>query len=225
MDAGEHCQCLLDEYLVNLPCQTIEADEIWTFVRKKQGHLTAADQLDPEAGDQYTFVGFDPVSKLVAAHVVGRRNAETTTDFLDQLRERVPHCINLFTDGYPEYLPAIDGVYGAAAPAYAQVIKPDPPAPGEKKGSIKIIRVLGPLDEAAIGTSYVERNNLAIRHHLRRFTRRTLGFSKKLRNLRAAVAAYVAFYNFCRPHGTLKMTPAMALGVADTFWSIDRLLP
>ena len=91
VDAGEHCQCLLDEYLVNLPCQTIEADEIWTFVRKKQGHLTAADQLDPEAGDQYTFVGFDPVSKLVAAHVVGRRNAETTTDFLDQLRERVPH--------------------------------------------------------------------------------------------------------------------------------------
>ena len=85
--------------------------------------------------------------------------------------------------------------------------------------------MLGPLDEAAIGTSYVERNNLAIRHHLRRFTRRTLGFSKKLRNLRAAVAAYVAFYNFCRPHGTLKMTPAMALGVADTFWSIDRLLP
>ena len=122
-------------------------------------------------------------------------------------------------------MPAIVGIYGPELPNYAQVIKPEPPGPGEKKGSLRIVRVLGTLDDAQIGTSFVERNNLTIRHHLRRFTRRTLGFSKKVRNLRAAVAVYVAFYNFCRPHGTLRMTPAMALGIADTFWSIDRLLP
>ena len=226
VDAGEHCEVLLDQYLRNLPCSTIEADEIWTYVRKKQGHLTLAETCDPELGDQYTFIGLDPLSKLIVAHVVGRRNAETTTTFISQVRERIPGRLQIFTDGYPEYLPALDGIYGPGAVDYAQVIKPLPARAGEKKGSLKITTPLGTPDRDLIGTSFVERQNGTMRQQMRRFTRRTLAFSKKLRNLRAAVAAYVAFYNFCRPHGSLhRMTPAMALGIAPTFWSIDRLLP
>ena len=226
VDVGEHCEVLLDQRLRNLPCSTIEADEIWTYVRKKQGHLTHAETFDGELGDQYTFIGLDPESKLVVAHVVGRRNAETTTTFISQLHERIPGRLQIFTDGYPEYLPALDGIYGPAGVDYAQVIKPLPGPPGEKKGSLKITMPLGTPDRDLIGTSFVERHNCTMRQQLRRFTRRTLAFSKKLRNLRAAVAAYVMFYNFCRPHGSLhRMTPAMALGIEPTFWSIDRLLP
>ena len=218
VDAGEYCETLIDRELRNLPCRVIEADEIWTFVRKKQGHLTPVDALDPEAGDQYTFIGLDPRSKLIAAHVVGRRDAETTTTFVAQLRARIPGRIRLFTDGFPEYLPALDGVFGAAHVDYAQVIKP------LAGGGQHVVPQLGNPGHAS--TSLVERHNATMRQQIRRMTRKTLAFSKKLRNLRAAVALYVAFYNWIRPHGSLHgMTPAMALGVASTFWSVDRLMP
>ena len=224
VETGSHCQRLLDTHLRKLPCPVIEADEIWSYVRKKQGRLTPTELLDGESGDQYTFIGFDPYSKLIAAHVVGKRDAETTTTFIEQLRARIPHRIQFFTDGYPEYLPALDGIYGRAID-YAQVIKPVAPGPGETKGHLDIRCQLGHPDEARIGTSYVERNNGTIRQQLRRFTRKTLGFSKCVRNLRAAVAIYVVWYNFCRTHGTLRMTPAMELGITDTFWDLNRLVP
>lgn len=218
VEAGEHCQAILDG-LRNLPCRTIEADEIWTYVRKKQGHLEPKDLGDPEAGDQYTFIGLDPRSKFLAAHTVGRRDAETTTTFIEQLHERVAgRRLRLFTDGFPEYLPALDGIYGCENVDYAQVIKP------LDGGGQKTITRLGKPGHAS--TSLVERHNATMRQQLRRFTRKTLGFSKKLRNLRAAVALYVAWYNFVRPHGSLHAcTPAMVLGIAPTFWEVERLLP
>lgn len=218
VDAGEYCETLIASELRNLPCRVIEADEIWTYVRKKQGHLTALDVDDREAGDQYTFVGLDPRSKLIAAHVVGRRDAETTTTFVEQLRARIPGRLRLFTDGFPEYLPVLDGVFGVENVDYAQVIKP------LDGGGQKVVRVLG--DPGHASTSLVERHNATMRQQIRRMTRKTLAFSKKLRNLRAAVALYVAFYNWIRPHGSLHgMTPAMALGIASTFRSVDRLMP
>ena len=126
--------------------------------------------------------------------------------------------IQLITDGFPEYLAAVDGLYGKDGIHYAQVIKP-------RGRGLEIMVLFGQPALRLIGTSYVERHNGTIRHQIRRFTRCTLAFSKRLRNLRAAAALYVAWYDFCREHGSLKTTPAMALGIADSFWPIERLLP
>ena len=147
--AGEHCEALLEECLKNLPIGVIEADEIWTFVRKKQYHVRPEEAGDPEAGDQYCYVAFDPYSKLVAAHLVGRRDPETTENFVAQLQRRVPGRLHLCTDGFLEYLPVIDNLYGNDID-YAQVIKPDPP-------HMRTIYMTGEPDHVLIGTSYVER--------------------------------------------------------------------
>ncbi len=220
VQSGEHCQILLDRTLHDLPCQTIEADEIWTFVRKKEYRLTEA-EAGIGIGDQYTFVALDPLSKLVAAHWVGRRNQRTTDRFVSQLRGRLSGRINLFTDGFQEYETATRGW----DIDYAQVIRPKSGDASWGK-QLEIVRVRGNPDYNRIGTSYVERNNLTIRQQVRRFTRKTLAFSKKLHNLRAAVALYFAWYNFVRPHGALHgATPAMALGIEPTFWTLERLLP
>ena len=158
------------------------------------------------------YIGFDLESKLIAAHVVGKRDGETTTTFIDQIRRRVPHRIQLYTDGFKHYPEAIEGIYGHRID-FAQVIKPVPPDPAHgRPGHLDIRERCGRPDPKRIGTSYVERNNLTIRQQLRRFTRQTLGFSKRLTYLRAAVSIYVAWYDLCRTHGTLRMTPAMELG-------------
>ena len=175
VDTGAYCEGLLDNFLANLPCRVIEADEIWTFVQKKQNRLSVAELADRTMGDAYLFVGFDPFSKLIAAHVVGKRDAETTTGFLDQLRRRIPGRIQLFTDGFQEYLAAVDGLYGTAID-YAQVIKPVKAQPGETKGHVETIVWCGTPALETIGTSYVERNNGTIRQQLRRFTRKTVRF-------------------------------------------------
>ena len=193
--AGEHCHTLLDAKLRNLPCQEIQADEVWTYVWKKQRQLTPAEQGNPDLGDQYLFLGLDPHSKVIAAHAIGKRTAETTTRFLYQLRARVPGRIVLHTDKFQEYPYAAEEVFGADIDFYADH-----------------------------QTAHVERTNGTLRQQLRRFTRRTLAFSKKLRNLEAAIALYLAHYNFCRMHGSLGMTPAMALGITDTFWEIEALI-
>ncbi len=194
--AGEHCQALMDAKLRNLPCQVIEADEVWTYVRKKQRQLTLLEKCDADVGDQYLFLGLDPYSKVIAAHAIGKRDAATTTAFLAQLRGRVPGRMVLHTDGFPEYPGAAEEVFGADIDFYADH-----------------------------QTTYVERTNGTLRQQVRRFTRRTLAFSKKLRNLKAAIALYLAHYNFCRLHGTLDMTPTMALGITETIWETEALMP
>ena len=175
VESGEHCELLLDERLRDLPCQSIEADEIWTYVRKRQGNLEPHD--DDEAGDQYTFLTLDPLWKLIAAHVTGRRTAETAADFITLIRDRIPGRIELFTDGWNEYLSTIDEVFDERTVHYAQVIKP------QFGAGLKIVRQFGGPDPEAIGTSYVERHNATLRQQVRRLTRKTLAFSKKLRNL------------------------------------------
>ena len=122
VETGEQCAILMNERLRNLPCTEIEADEIWTFVGKKQRRLTPDERSNPELGDQYTFVGFDPTSKLIAAYAVGKRNAWTTTEFLLQLRARIPGRIQLSTDGFAQYPAAVGGIYGSNID-YAQIDK------------------------------------------------------------------------------------------------------
>ena len=195
VDVGEHCHQLLDAKLRNLPCPEIQADEVWTYVWKKQRHLTSLEHRNEDIGDQYLFLGLDPRSKVIAAYTIGKRNAETTTIFLEELRARVPGRMVLHTDGFGEYLPSAEEVFGCEIDFYADH-----------------------------RTVHVERTNGTLRQQLRRFTRRTLAFSKKLRNLKAAVALYLAHYNFCRLHGSLDMTPAMALGITDTIWQIEALM-
>ena len=170
------------------------------------------------------FIAFDPVSKLIAAHIVGKRDAETTTTFIEQIRRRVPRRIQFYTDGFAQYPPAVEGVYCHLIDV-ARVIKPVAAEPDGEPGHLDIREFCGRPGPDRIGTSYVERNNLTIRRQLRRFTRQTLGFSKSLEHLRAAVTIYVAWYNLCRRHGTLRMTPAMELGIAGSYWQIERLLP
>ncbi len=185
--------------------------------------MSADEDLISEVGDQYTFIAFDPFSKLIAAHVIGKRDAETTTTFIELVRRRIPHRIQFFTDGFAQYPPAVEGVYGALID-FAQVIKPVAETEDEP-AHLDVRELCGRPDPERIGTSFVERNNLIIRQQMRRCTRQTLGFSKRLAYLRAAVAIYVAWYNLCRRHGSLRMTPAMELGIAETFWSIDQLIP
>ena len=195
VDVGEHCHQLLDAELRNLPCLEIQADEVWTYVWKKQGHLTPLEHGNANIGDQYLFLGLDPRSKVIAAHAIGKRTAETATIFLEQLRARVPWKMVLCTDAYVEYSPAVDGVFGSSI-----------------------------CFEPNHATYHVERTNSTLRQQVRRFTRQTLAFSKKLRNLKAAIALYLAHYNFCRVHGSLDMTPAMALGITETIWELEALL-
>ena len=216
--SGQVCRGLLDEHLRDLRIRTIEGDEIWTYVRKKQARLSAIERDSLDIGDQFLFVGIDPDSKLVAAHVIGKRSADTTTDFIELLDRRIPRRFQFFTDGYQEYRLTLEGI--GRKLDYAQVIKP---LPG---GGQEIIVWAGCPAISQIGTSRVERHNGTIRQQLRRFTRKSLGYSKLLANLRATVDVYVTWYNFVRPHSSLNgMTPAMALGIADTFWPVDRLLP
>jgi IS1 family transposase len=228
--AGEHCAAVLDNRMRDVRCAAIEADEIWSFVGKKQNRLNEEERKSTELGDQYTFVAFDPDSKLVPVFYVGRRNVESARLFVSQIRDRVIGRIQLSTDGWRAYWPAVDEAF-AGDVDYAQIDKhyvQDPMGLGRysppKVQSTTIVEICGTPDPRRICTSYVERNNLTIRMQTRRFTRLTNGFSRKLRNLKAAVALFFAHYNLCRVHGSIRMTPAMAAGISDHIWSLDELL-
>ncbi len=226
---GENCAEIMDKTMRNLRCREIEADEIWCYVGKKQRNVTPEERALGELGDQYTFIAIDPRTKLVPVFVVDKRDVTTTYSFIRQLRERIKGRIQLSTDAFTTYNDVVDRVFGSEID-YAQVIKHyeqdlssgrySPPA----LSSVEKIRVQGQPQEATVSTSYVERNNLTFRMQMRRFTRLTNGFSKKLANLRAMIYLWVAYYNFCRVHRSLRVTPAMAAGLTDHVWEIRDLL-
>jgi IS1 family transposase len=228
VETGEHCERVMNDWMRDIRCAAIEADELWTFVGKKHNRLTLEETQTTDLGDQYTFVAFDPDSKLVPMFVVGRRSAETTRVFINELRARVSGRIQLSTDGYRPYPPAVENAFGSDID-YALIDKTYASqqsgryAPPKLTGTI-ITPMWGDPDPERICTSYVERNNLTIRMQIRRFTRLTNGFSRKLRNLKAAVALFFAHYNLCRIHGSIRMTPAMAAGVSDHIWTLDELI-
>ena len=227
--AGEGCERLLNDRMQDLPCRLLQVDEIWTFVQKKQRHVLPTD--DPtRTGDIWTFVALDPETKLVPTYRVGGRNAKVATDFIADLSSRLKNRVQLSSDALPQYVSAIERVFGANVD-YGQIVKsyeanvigPGRYSPPHVVAAHRTI-MAGQPNVRDISTSLIERQNLTMRMSMRRFTRLTNAFSKKIENLRAAVALHFAHYNFVRIHRTLRVTPAMATGLTTSLWTIEDLL-
>lgn len=229
VEVGNKCQQMLDEKLVDLKVDEVECDEIWCYVRKKQKRVTPLDNAR-EVGDQYVFVAMDANTKLVASHLIGKRTGENALELMRDLQWRVNCRFQLTTDGYRPYLEAVERTFGRNID-FAQLVKlyggdektRERYSPSEIVEAIPV-PVTGNPKPDKISTSYVERQNLTMRMQMRRFTRLTNAFSKKLANLKAAVALHFAHYNFMRVHRTLRVTPAMQAGIADHIWTWDEIL-
>jgi len=230
--AGTICARLLDERIQRIQARFVEVDEIWTYVFKKEQRLEDGD--DPaERGDQYVFVGIESDTKLVISHCIGKRDGRTALTLIDDLRSRITSRVQLTTDGFRAYLLAVETVFGADVD-YAQLVKVYGSTRGEGEGPAwygpaEVIEttptvITGQPIPSRISTSYIERSNLTMRMMMRRFTRLTNAFSKKLENLRAQVALHFAHYNFVRIHQTLRCTPAMEAGITDHVWGMEELL-
>jgi IS1 family transposase len=229
---GDHCQRLMDHHLRGLQSKHLQVDEIWTFVQKKQAQLTEDERENPELGDQYVFVAIDAETKLVPTFLVGKRDGQTALQFLIALQKQLVHDgrVQLTTDGLLAYREAVKLTFGAEID-YAQAVKLyasvdagagrySPPRVSEVLKTV----IMGNPDFRHISTSYVERQNLTMRMAMRRFTRLTNAFSKKLTNLKAALALHFAHYNFLRVHRTLRVIPAMEAGITDHIWTWNELL-
>jgi len=228
VSVGQLAQEVMDSQMMNLQCKRVQVDEIWTYVGKKQKEVLPWD--DPnELGDQYVFVALDADTKLVPAFRIGKRTSHMARSFMSDLATRIITRFQLSTDAFHAYENAVDSVFGTDID-YAQIHKEYAETDGERRYSPgKIIRVVlkpisGEPKEKHISTSYVERQNLTIRMQMRRFTRLTNAFSKKLDNLKAALALHFFHYNFMRIHQTLRVTPAMEAGVSKHLWSWEELL-
>lgn len=230
--AGERCIALMDTRMRNLQCKRIQADELWSFIAKKDRHVKVDDP--EEFGNAWVFVALDADTKLIPSYVVGKRDRATTYAFLTDLRDRMAeeHRFQITTDGFVFYRNGVEEIMAGQAD-FAQMIKiygdygqhdttgRYSPAPMIET----IIKIRdGRPDPRHISTSYVERQNLTIRMAIRRFTRLTNAFSKKLDNHKAACALHFAYYNFCRIHKSLRVTPAMEAGITDHVWSLRELL-
>jgi IS1 family transposase len=229
VEAGEGCKALLDAEMHDLPCRRIEIDEIWVFVGKKQRHLTAEDDRS-QVGDQWTFVAIDPETKLVPVHRVGKRDLPNATAFLTDLAGRLANRVQLSSDALAAYVEATETTFGADVD-YGQAVKiydAEPAGPGRysppRVARLEKEAIASNPVEDLISTSLVERQNLTMRMSMRRFTRLTNGFSKKVENHRAAVALHFVHYNFVRLHSTIECTPAMAAGISRHLWSMEELV-
>ena len=227
--AGEACLALHDETVRNVKASRIQCDEIWSFCYAKDKNVTRAKAAPDGAGDVWTWTAIDADTKLMVSYFVGDRSGESAMVLMDDLAARLSNRVQLTTDGHRAYLDAVEGAFGCDVD-YAQLVKMYGPtfsagrySPAECTG-IKKVRREGNPDIAHVSTSHVERMNLSIRMQNRRFTRLTNGFSKKLDNHIHALALYFAFYNFCRVHKTLRMSPAMAAGIVDTLWSMEDIV-
>lgn len=226
---GEKCQGTFDEKMRGVKARIVQADELWTFVHTKEQHLGEDDPA--EWGDAYIWMAIEATTKLVICYRVGKRTATDAMAFIKDLSERVRGRLQLTTDGLTGYVTAVEENFGADID-FAQLVKvygkpkeagPDWYGPAEVIAAVPT-PISGDPDPWLISTSYVERANLSVRTHLRRFVRLTNGHSKKLKNLKACVAIYMAWFNFCRVHSTLRVTPAMETGLTDHVWTIEELL-
>ena len=229
--AGDRCEKLMGRLIVNVPVKDVEADEIWAFIRKKEGHKMPHEANDNSIGDAYCFVAIERNTKLVLNFALGRRDTVTTQIFIEGLRAATAdQSFQITTDGFAPYIPAICDTLGDRV-SFAQLIKVyRSPQDGEKRYSpaevvdTEVVPVMGNPDTARICTSIVERQNLTIRMQMRRLTRLTNAFSKKWENLWAAYCLHFAYYNFCRIHRSLRVTPAMQAGITDRIWEIKDIL-
>ena len=218
-DLGHVCAMYQDVVMRNLPCTKVQVDEVWGFVYAKAKNVAKAKAAPDGAGDVWTWVAIDADTKLVPCWLVGGRDAGYATEFMQDLAGRLSSRVQLTSDGHRAYLSAVEDAFGSDID-YAMLIKQYGDAPeGQRRYSPAVctgatkMRVSGNPDEAHISTSYVERQNLTMRMRMRRMTRLTNAFSKKLENHRHSVAIHFMHYNFVRIHGSLRVTPAMAAGV------------
>jgi IS1 family transposase len=234
VDLGGKCAAYQDRTLRDLPCKTIEVDEMWGFCYAKQKNVPQEHKGTFGYGDVWTWVAIDADSKLVPSWLVGERNLSDCWAFIEDLKNRMAGRIQLSSDAHQTYRGVVGLVFQPGEVDWAQLIKRyQSEHRGEGRysppvciGTTKKVR-LGDPDPAKISTSYIERQNLTVRMGMRRFTRLTNGFSKKVENLAAAVSLHYMYYNFGRPHSTLAnpyaQTPAMAAGVADHVWSLQEI--
>ena len=226
--AGERCSVLMDEKMRNLTCKRLEFDEIWGFVGKKERNAKEGDTY--EVGSVWTFCAIDADTKLVPCFVMGQRDRNTTNAFVQEVAARVTGRVQVSTDGWASYPEAIRRAFGKNVD-YGQIIKVyGTYSFGERRYSTSGVIAApkniqeGRPDPARISTSYVERLNASTRLFMRRMTRLTLGFSRKYENFGAAMALHFAYYNFCRIHKTLRVTPAMEAGITDHIWTLKELI-
>jgi transposase-like protein len=232
VELGNACEAYQDRTLRNLPCAKLQVDEIWAFCHSKEKNVAPEHEGILGYGDVWTFTAIDADTKLVPTWLLAERNANWATAFMYDLRSRMANPIQLTTDGHKMYLTAVTEGFADLDVDYAMLIKfYESESEGQKRysparctGTEKHV-IWGNPDAKHISTSYVERQNLTMRMSMRRFTRLTNGFSKKLENMEAAVALHFMYYNFARPHQTLKgKTPAMAAGVADHVWTVEEIV-
>src|SRR5437763_7554211 len=229
-DAGEAFSAYQDEAFRDLKLKRIQLDEIWAFCYAKQRNVMLAKDAPEGAGDIWTWVALDADTKLVPSWRIGDRSGATAIEFVCDLSRRLANRVQVTSDGHRAYLEAVEAGFGADVD-YAQLVKlygevPHPAgrySPAQIQGT-KTFCCTGDPDPKHISTSYVERHNLTMRMSMRRFTRLTNAFSKKVENHYHAVALHVTFYNFVRIHKTLRVTPAMAAGVSDRLWSIEDIV-
>jgi len=231
-DAGSACLEYQDRVLRDLPCKRVQCDEIWSFVYAKQKNVEGALAAPEDAGDVWTWTAIDADTKLVPCWHVGGRDMEAATAFIDDLASRLSNRVQLTTDGHKPYLEAIENAFGNDID-YARLIKIYGDSGlnrNEKRYSpakfveAKVNVVSGNPDKADVSTSYVERQNLTMRMGMRRFTRLTNGFSKKVENHMHAISLHYMYYNFCRIHQSLRVTPAMEVGIADEVYDLDFIV-
>jgi len=228
--AGQRCEKLLADTITRLQVRDVECDEMWGYVGMKERAKSCTQKDIPAIGDAYTYVAIERNSKLILAWHLGKRCREDTLAFIIKLRNATAGKFQLSTDGWTAYPDAIERVFGADI-HYAQIIKVYKAGrDGEQRYSpaevadVEVVPKVGMPDYERVCTSHVERQNLTMRMHIRRLTRLTNAFSKKWDNLNAAVALHFAFYNFCRIHKTLRVSPAMESGLTGHVWSIEELL-
>jgi IS1 family transposase len=217
---GQGCAALRNDKMRNLQCNLLQFDEVWGFVGKKQKHLTVDD--DPTKGDVWTFCPIDAETKLVPAFKVGKRDHLTANAFVSDVASRIKNRPQVSTDGLRAYVEAVENAFGMNVD-YGMIIKNYGIDQGDHHQECRYSapaitfcekrEIVGPPNADLICTSHVERLNATTRLHMRRLTRLTHAFSKKLENFEAAVALHFAYYNLVRTHGSLKMTPAMFAGI------------
>ncbi len=231
IDAGRACAGFHDEAVRNVSAARIECDEIWSFTYAKQKNVKKAKSAPEGAGDTWTWTALDPDSKLIVSYLVGGRDSEYANAFMHDVASRLANRVQMTTDGHKAYLEAVEGAFGCDVD-YAQLIKIYGKSPDGTKGryspskckGTKKRRIEGDPLKELVSTSYVERQNLTMRMHMRRFTRLTNAFSKKFENHAHMVALYTVFYNFIKIHKTLRVTPAMEAGISDTLHDFEWIV-
>jgi IS1 family transposase len=231
IDAGKFCAAFHDDNVKGVEAKRIQCDEIWSFTYAKAKNVAKAKEAPEWAGDTWTWTGIEADTKLIVSWLVGGRDSEYAMAFMDDLRSRIVNRVQLTTDGHKAYLQAVEGAFGGDID-YAVLHKVYGASPESSKGKYSPAdcigtqkhRIEGDPDMKHVSTSYIERNNLTMRMHNRRFTRLTNAFSKKFESHVHMVAIWAVWYNWVRIHKTLRITPAMAANLTDTLWSWETIV-